>query len=157
MEDAGICDSKPLKLRYGWPPRLVRHRGAGAAAGQQQQHDEAPPGFAGGAAAAPAAPRCAVCGAGEPEAALKRCSACRAVHYCSQKCQLQHWGAGHHADCPRLQQLSGVLDAPEQPLLPDALRLLVAALQQPGRREGRMLQALLQQRPTEVAAAGAAP
>ena len=161
-----MCDSRPLKLRYGWPPRLVM-RGGRLPAGQQQQQqqpgagEEVPPGFAGGGsssgAALPAAPRCAVCGAREPEAALKRCSACRAVHYCSQQCQLKGWEAGHHEECARLKQLSGLLEAPEQQLPIGALRLLAAALQQPGRREGRMLQALLaQQQPAEVAAAPAA-
>ena len=168
-EDEDICDSRPLKLRYGWPPRLVM-RGGRLPAGQQQQQqqqqqpgagEEVPPGFAGGGssggAARPAVPRCAVCGAREPEAALKRCSACRAVHYCSQQCQLKGWEAGHHEECARLKQLSGLLEAPAQQLPIGALRLLAAALQQPGRREGRMLQALLaQQQPAEVAATAAA-
>jgi len=172
VEDEDICDSRPLKLRYGWPPRLVLRGGRPPAAAQQQQQqqqqhvqqrrdegEEAPPGFEGSSSSAatrPAEPRCAVCGAREPEAALKRCSACRAVHYCSQQCQLKGWESGHHAECSRLQQLGGLLDAPEQQLPADALKLLVAALQRPGQREGRMLQALLaQQQPADVAAAAA--
>eukprot|EP00873_Tetraselmis_striata_P027856 jgi/Tetstr1/448120/TSEL_035415.t2 len=41
---------------------------------------------------------CAVCG----EAAAFRCSSCKAVRYCSRKCQGQHWKA-HKLECRRLE------------------------------------------------------
>ncbi|GLJ28235.1 hypothetical protein SUGI_0554660 [Cryptomeria japonica] len=38
---------------------------------------------------------CAVCGEPGP----KRCSRCKAVHYCSSECQTKHWTQGHKLDC----------------------------------------------------------
>lgn len=45
---------------------------------------------------------CAVCGGSGP----KQCSRCKAVRYCSQKCQLKHWKSGHNKDC-KVSQSSG--------------------------------------------------
>ena len=44
---------------------------------------------------------CAACGAGE-ECALKMCSGCNKVWYCSTECQKFHWnGAGHKLECSK--------------------------------------------------------
>ncbi|VVA11679.1 PREDICTED: ubiquitin [Prunus dulcis] len=40
-------------------------------------------------------PVCAVCGNSGP----KKCSRCKAVRYCSQKCQEKHWKSGHKTEC----------------------------------------------------------
>ena len=40
---------------------------------------------------------CAHCG----EAAQLRCARCKAVAYCSSKCQKAHWHAGHRAACSK--------------------------------------------------------
>ena len=37
------------------------------------------------------------------EAELKRCSRCKAVHYCSPACQVAHWKAGHKKQCAQLK------------------------------------------------------
>jgi hypothetical protein len=44
-------------------------------------------------------PQCAQCGA---LTAIKRCSGCRQVGFCSVSCQAQHWGAGHKNECRRM-------------------------------------------------------
>ena len=38
---------------------------------------------------------------------LKRCSLCKHVYYCSEKCQRKHWKIHKH-ECPFLQKVSGV-------------------------------------------------
>ncbi|XP_062019729.1 ubiquitin carboxyl-terminal hydrolase 18-like [Rosa rugosa] len=40
-------------------------------------------------------PACAVCGG----SGVKKCSRCKAVKYCSQKCQTEHWRSGHKTEC----------------------------------------------------------
>jgi hypothetical protein len=43
---------------------------------------------------------CANCGKQSREKQeLKACSSCKAFHYCSKKCQVKHWKAGHKVDC----------------------------------------------------------
>ena len=42
--------------------------------------------------------KCANCGSGEKEQ-LKACARCKAFHYCSKKCQVEHWKDGHKVDC----------------------------------------------------------
>jgi hypothetical protein len=42
--------------------------------------------------------KCASCGCREKEQ-LKTCSRCKAFYYCSKKCQMEHWKAGHKVDC----------------------------------------------------------
>jgi hypothetical protein len=43
---------------------------------------------------------CANCGTKSREKEqFKACARCRAFHYCSKKCQVQHWKAGHKIDC----------------------------------------------------------
>ncbi|XP_062101166.1 ubiquitin carboxyl-terminal hydrolase 18 [Humulus lupulus] len=42
---------------------------------------------------------CVVCGNSGP----KKCSRCKAVRYCSQKCQEVHWKDGHKKDCKIVQ------------------------------------------------------
>ncbi|PON73149.1 Ubiquitinyl hydrolase [Parasponia andersonii] len=42
---------------------------------------------------------CVVCGNSGP----KKCSRCKAVRYCSQKCQEVHWKSGHKKDCKTVQ------------------------------------------------------
>ena len=32
------------------------------------------------------------------------CANCKCVHYCSRKCQVKHWKAGHKKECPRLRE-----------------------------------------------------
>jgi hypothetical protein len=41
---------------------------------------------------------CANCGSRE-KAHLKACARCKSFHYCSKKCQVEHWKAGHKVDC----------------------------------------------------------
>ena len=41
---------------------------------------------------------CGNCGCQEKEQ-LKACARCKAFHYCSKKCQVEHWKAGHKVDC----------------------------------------------------------
>ncbi|PNH06619.1 hypothetical protein TSOC_006988 [Tetrabaena socialis] len=47
------------------------------------------------------------CGAGMSEAKLALCGGCRAARYCSQKCQAEHWRAGHREACGRLARGGG--------------------------------------------------
>ena len=43
---------------------------------------------------------CANCGiASLEDKQLKQCARCKAVYYCSKKCQVEHWKAGHKVDC----------------------------------------------------------
>ena len=93
-----------------------------------------------GAPAAVAAPCCAACGT--TGAALKRCSGCRAAFFCSQECQLKSWAADHHKECSQLAELGKQLE--EQQLPAELLKLLVAALQRPSARPGRMVQTVVQ-------------
>ncbi|GMH11773.1 hypothetical protein Nepgr_013614 [Nepenthes gracilis] len=46
--------------------------------------------------------RCAVCG----KSGSKKCSRCKAVRYCSQTCQVQHWQSEHKRKCQEFE-LSG--------------------------------------------------
>jgi hypothetical protein len=44
--------------------------------------------------------RCANCDRmSECKQNFKACARCKAFHYCSKKCQVQHWKAGHKVDC----------------------------------------------------------
>jgi hypothetical protein len=44
--------------------------------------------------------RCSYCNSEDrPKTELKRCSQCKAVHYCSKECQVKDWKAGHKKDC----------------------------------------------------------
>ncbi|XP_057958289.1 ubiquitin carboxyl-terminal hydrolase 18 [Malania oleifera] len=42
---------------------------------------------------------CVACG----NSAKKCCSGCKVVRYCSQSCQVQHWGSGHKTKCKKFQ------------------------------------------------------
>jgi hypothetical protein len=43
---------------------------------------------------------CANCGQpSRDNKQLKACARCKAFHYCSKKCQVEHWKAGHKVDC----------------------------------------------------------
>ena len=43
---------------------------------------------------------CANCGiASQEDEQFKQCARCKAFHYCSKKCQVEHWKAGHKVDC----------------------------------------------------------
>jgi hypothetical protein len=43
---------------------------------------------------------CANCGiASQGDEQFKQCARCKAVYYCSKKCQVEHWKAGHKVDC----------------------------------------------------------
>jgi hypothetical protein len=43
---------------------------------------------------------CANCGiASLEDEQFKQCARCKAVYYCSKKCQVEHWKAGHKVDC----------------------------------------------------------
>lgn len=42
--------------------------------------------------------KCASCLQEFPKRVLRRCSACKAVRYCSGKCQRRHWRAGGHKE-----------------------------------------------------------
>ncbi|PRW39259.1 ubiquitin carboxyl-terminal hydrolase 18-like [Chlorella sorokiniana] len=105
---------------------------------------------AGGSAAAPApAPpllpppqRCGSCGAAESATlVLRRCSACKAVAYCTSECQLRDWTARHSGECGTLQGLARLLAA--QPAVAATLK---DALEAPGSGLGRAVQSLLQAR-----------
>jgi hypothetical protein len=65
--------------------------------------------------------RCANCGnkSGEKQE-FKACARCGAFHYCSKKCQVEHWKAGHKVDCkghwieeffPDIRKASGTLES----------------------------------------------
>jgi hypothetical protein len=44
--------------------------------------------------------RCANCNMmSEEKDQFKACARCKAFHYCSKKCQVEHWKAGHKVDC----------------------------------------------------------
>jgi hypothetical protein len=44
--------------------------------------------------------RCANCNImSEEKEEFKACARCKAFHYCSKKCQVEHWKAGHKVDC----------------------------------------------------------
>jgi hypothetical protein len=45
--------------------------------------------------------QCANCGtiASQEDTPLKRCARCKSLYYCSERCQVQHWKAGHKDDC----------------------------------------------------------
>lgn len=48
---------------------------------------------------------CASCGKGSsPTDKVRRCTACRCVHYCNQTCQKTHWKSGHKRQCSALSQ-----------------------------------------------------
>jgi hypothetical protein len=50
--------------------------------------------------------KCTACG--QDALHLRRCSACRAVHYCSPECQKRHWKeCGHRQQCAQLAAASG--------------------------------------------------
>ncbi|EXB74929.1 Ubiquitin carboxyl-terminal hydrolase 19 [Morus notabilis] len=55
---------------------------------------------------------CVVCGNSGP----KQCSRCKAVRYCSQKCQQKHWKSGHQNDCKLVVQSSGSVIAGQNAL-----------------------------------------
>jgi hypothetical protein len=43
---------------------------------------------------------CSNCGiASQGDEQFKQCARCEAVYYCSKKCQVEHWKAGHKVDC----------------------------------------------------------
>ena len=42
--------------------------------------------------------QCAMCGCADKKQ-LKVCANCKAFQYCSKKCQVDHWKAGHKVDC----------------------------------------------------------
>ena len=46
---------------------------------------------------------CAVCGA---EVAKKLCGRC-GTHYCSPRCQEEHWASGHKKKCKRMERAGG--------------------------------------------------
>ena len=49
---------------------------------------------------------CACCGArATKQVAIKACTGCHRVAYCSRKCQASHWKKGHRKLCPRLRAL----------------------------------------------------
>ncbi|KAL4443819.1 hypothetical protein ABPG75_011556 [Micractinium tetrahymenae] len=48
----------------------------------------------------PDTPACACCG--DRALVLLKCSACKAVEYCSKDCQRKHWREAHKAECGRL-------------------------------------------------------
>lgn len=151
-----ICSTKPLKLRYGWPRRLVRPAGVWGSSsvsdgGAEPDSSAATAAAVTAAAAAEAAFCCAACGAGDVSQ-LKRCSGCRAVSFCSRECQVKAWQGEHDARaCGRLAQLGRLLgsmpasdgEQAGQQLPPEALRLLLTALLQPGTRQGRMVRAAM--------------
>ena len=42
---------------------------------------------------------CVTCGKIQQSQQLQVCSRCKAFRYCSKKCQVKHWKAGHKVDC----------------------------------------------------------
>lgn len=59
------------------------------------------------------APSCSVCGAAN---ARKRCGRCKQVRFCTQKCQLEDWAAGHRQACGgAATAASGDAEATEDP------------------------------------------
>ena len=60
---------------------------------------------------------CAHCGAEKVAAALKKCTRCRAVHYCNGDCQRAHWKRGGHKQACREQFACTIcLDDADYPL-----------------------------------------
>lgn len=51
--------------------------------------------------------KCGCCGArGDIKAAtIKRCAKCKAVAYCSKKCQVKHWKMGRKIDCATVEKV----------------------------------------------------
>lgn len=45
---------------------------------------------------------CSFCAATNVMEGLKKCAQCRSVAYCSRKCQVAHWKAGHKEECRQL-------------------------------------------------------
>jgi hypothetical protein len=48
---------------------------------------------------APKSGRCTYCNSEGLKSELKKCSRCKSLHYCSKKCQVADWKAGHKKDC----------------------------------------------------------
>jgi hypothetical protein len=48
---------------------------------------------------APKAGRCTYCNSEGPKSELKKCSRCKSSDYCSKKCQVADWKAGHKKNC----------------------------------------------------------
>jgi hypothetical protein len=48
---------------------------------------------------APKTGRCRYCNSEKLKFELKKCSQCQLVQYCSKKCQLADWRAGHKKEC----------------------------------------------------------
>ena len=53
-------------------------------------------------------PTCAGCGKHYERTALKRCSKCLGVAYCSRECQVAHWKGGHKQHC---QEIAAAMEA----------------------------------------------
>ena len=45
--------------------------------------------------------KCALCGL-DAKRHKSQCSRCKTVHYCSPRCQIEHWRAGHKRECKAL-------------------------------------------------------
>jgi hypothetical protein len=84
--------------------RAARHAaaagGGGGGGGSSAAAAAAPGGGTPGATAPPSSEACAACGAGRSSdgKALRHCSACSTVAYCSRECQQSHWGK-HKPSC----------------------------------------------------------
>jgi hypothetical protein len=48
---------------------------------------------------APKSGWCNYCNSEGPKSELKKCSRCKSAHYCSKKCQVADWKAGHKKKC----------------------------------------------------------
>ncbi|GAB4823803.1 hypothetical protein N2152v2_010849 [Parachlorella kessleri] len=89
-------------------------------------------------------PRCASCGVTDDPAAgvaLRLCTGCSCLRYCSEDCQLEHWQGGHHAECAVLGSLLGALCV----LSPAAKQMLGAGIQRPFGPEAGLLRRVLRE------------
>jgi hypothetical protein len=53
---------------------------------------------------APKTRRCSYCTSEDLKVELQKCSQCKSVQYCSKKCQVADWNAGHKKECETMKQ-----------------------------------------------------
>jgi MYND finger len=70
--------------------------------------------------------RCDVCfEKGSPATGFMKCDHCKAMLYCSKKCQAEHWNMGHKVCCKKIDPYrKAVKEAPWRKMLPKPIQLV---------------------------------